>query len=61
MAYIAGVCVPRSQAFIQTCDNFVHDVVDLGNVTGSSALGSTMANASLEAAVTKANLHISVG
>ena len=43
------------------CDNFVHDVVDLGNVTGSSALGSKTANASLEAAVTKANIHISLG
>ena len=61
MVYIAGVCVPRSQNFVHMCDNFVHDVVDLGNVTGSSALGSKTANASLEAAVTKANIHISLG
>lgn len=61
MAYIAGICVPRSQAFILTCNDFVHDVVDLGNVTGVYEPGSKMANASLEAAVTNANLHISAG
>ncbi|KAL3140962.1 hypothetical protein ABBQ32_005484 [Trebouxia sp. C0010 RCD-2024] len=44
--------VPRSHAFVAVCDEFVQDVVDLGNVTGTSQLGSRAANASLEAAAT---------
>ncbi|KAL3140083.1 hypothetical protein ABBQ38_004363 [Trebouxia sp. C0009 RCD-2024] len=57
----AAVCVPRSHAFVATCDEFVQDVVDLGNVTGTSQPGSRAANASLEAAVANANIHISMG
>lgn len=53
--------VPRSHAFVAVCDEFVQDVVDLGNVTGTSQLGSRAANASLEAAVANTNINISMG